>query len=118
VPADIILINTDSGSAFFDTVSLDGETILSERYAVNNKHVGQLQIQNYRGMLMCEEPNPIIHRFKGLLSENNSPFLEVQDRNFAMRGSVLRNTNFVMGIVVYVGNDTKAHQNAKLMQRK
>ena len=35
-----------------------------------------------------------------------------------MRGSILRNTNFVIGIVVYVGTDTKAHQNAKQTQRK
>lgn len=35
VPADMIIISTDGGSAFFDTVSLDGETILTERYATN-----------------------------------------------------------------------------------
>ena len=29
----MILINVDSGTAYIDTVSLDGETILSMRYA-------------------------------------------------------------------------------------
>ena len=35
-----------------------------------------------------------------------------------MRGSVLRNTSFVIGVVIYVGNETKAHQNVKMRTRK
>lgn len=35
-----------------------------------------------------------------------------------MRGSTLRNTSFIIGIVVYVGTDTKAHQRAKKQDRK
>lgn len=58
---------------------------------------------------MCEEPNPVIHSFSGTISINNSEFKDVNDRHFAMRGSTLRNTSFVIGIVVYVGTDTKAH---------
>lgn len=35
-----------------------------------------------------------------------------------MRGSILKNTNFVIGIVIYVGTDTKAYQNSKTRKRK
>ena len=31
---------------------------------------------------------------------------------------MLRNTDFVIGIVLYVGTDTKAHMNSKTRQRK
>ena len=58
---------------------------------------------------MCEEPNPTIHRFRGGISVNNKDFLEVNMKNFAMRGSILRNTPFIIGIVLYVGSETKAH---------
>ena len=34
VPADIILINCEHHSAFFDTIKLDGEATLTERFAV------------------------------------------------------------------------------------
>ena len=36
VPADIVLINVEQTSAFFDTVTLDGEPVLSERYAAGS----------------------------------------------------------------------------------
>ena len=53
-----------------------------------------------------------MHRFSGLISEEGSDFSPVTQKNFAMRGSILRNTGFIIGIVVYVGTDTKAHMNA------
>ena len=71
-----------------------------------------------KGIIMYEEPNLVMHKFRGLFSINGKEFQEVSDRNFAMRGSVLKNTNFVIGIVIYVGTDTKAYQNSKTRKRK
>ena len=34
VPADVLLINVHGDSAFFDTVNLDGEPVLTERFAI------------------------------------------------------------------------------------
>ena len=87
---------------------LDGEPVLAERFAVG-ENVSSDLVQSYKGMIMFEDPTPIIHSFKGLISVNNEPFIELNERNFAMRGSRLRNTSFIIGIVVYVGTDTKAH---------
>lgn len=39
-------------------------------------------------------------------------------KNFAMRSTVLRNCSFIIGIVVYVGTETKAHQNFQRKSRK
>ena len=60
-------------------------------------------------MLLTEHPNSIMHSFGGIVSFYSNQFMEVNMRNFAMRGSVLRNTSFVIGLVVYVGTETKAH---------
>ena len=42
-PADMVLISVDSGTAYLDTVSLDGETILSMRYSAgHNIHTSDI----------------------------------------------------------------------------
>lgn len=117
MPADILLISTDGGSAFFDTVSLDGETILTERFA-SSPNVSSGNLQTMKGMIMYEDPNLVMHKFNGIFSINNQEFQDISNRNFAMRGSVLKNTNFIIGIVLYVGTDTKAYQNSKTRKRK
>lgn len=70
VPADILLVNVGETSAFFDTVSLDGEPVLAERYAATEQ-VQNNEVQSFRGLIMYEEPNPIIHMFRGCLSVKN-----------------------------------------------
>ena len=69
-------------------------------------------------MIMYIDTNPVIHKFSGLISFKNEKFFDINFSNFCMRGSVLRNTPFVIGVVIYVGNQTKAHQNAKMRSRK
>lgn len=108
VPADIVLINVDQSSAFFDTIALDGEPVLAERFAPA-ENITTSAVQSYRGLIMCEAYNPVIHKFKGAISVDNKDFVDLDERNFAMRGSTLKNTAFIIGIVVYVGTDTKAH---------
>ena len=67
---------------------------------------------------MVEEPSPIIHKFSGVISRDGQDFVSISEKNFALRGSILRNTTFVIGIVVYVGTETKAHMNSKRRKRK
>ena len=114
----MILINVHANSAFFDTVNLDGEAILSERFSAMGKNIKTSEIQLYRGLIVCEEPNPVMCQFNGKISVESEDFIDLSFKNIALRGSVLRNTNFVIGIVVYVGTDTKAHMSSKLLQRK
>ena len=67
---------------------------------------------------MCDEPSAIINKFNGVMSINNGEFFDLTYKNIALRGSLLRNTNFIIGIVLYVGTDTKAHMNNKRRRRK
>ena len=70
MPADLVLISTDAGSAFFDTVSLDGETILSQRYSAG-KDIATSNLQLASGMIMHDKHNPVIHDFHGVFSLKN-----------------------------------------------
>ena len=67
---------------------------------------------------MCDQPSPIINKFNGVMSIDNDEFFDITYKNLALRGSILKNTNFIIGIVLYVGNDTKAHMNSKKRKRK
>ena len=60
MPADLLLINVETNSAYFDTVNIDGEAVLSERFAAMGRNVCTKELQTYRGHILCQEPNPVI----------------------------------------------------------
>lgn len=69
-----------------------------------------------KGYLECDKPNPELYEFRGKLhiSENNSYLKEVlslSENQLLLKGSKLLNTDWVVGIVVYSGNDTKLMMN-------
>ena len=57
--------------------------------------VGSLTVQ-------CEQPNSNIHHFHGLLFCNGRE-VRVDAASFLLRGSSLRNTGWILGVVVYTG---------------
>ena len=113
MPADLLLINVHQKSGFFDTVNLDGEAVLSEKYAVA-ENVFWADLQSMSITVAFDKPNPNLTSFSGEVSFDKGPFIEVSSQNLALRGSVLRSTNFVIGVALYVGSDTKAHMSSKV----
>jgi len=128
VPADIILISVaekgdiPTGKCFVETKSLDGETNLKARQAlpVTFHDVATVRaLDKVRGTLSMEHPNRSIHSFQGVIELNsfqegsgggeNGPknICEVSKDNVVLRGSVVRNCNWIIGLVVNTGKDTK-----------
>ncbi|KAJ1656786.1 hypothetical protein IWQ61_003703 [Dispira simplex] len=137
IPADMLVLCTsfEDGTAFVETMDLDGETSLKRKSSlrftqpfVTDTKVGQL-----RGRIQCEFPNDKLDQFDGrvhfhraspimgekfpepappLLSSDTSiqPFTT---DNILLRGTHLRNTDFIYGVVVYAGVDTKIIRNLK-----
>ena len=137
LPADVLILacsDTD-GTCYVDTSSLDGETkssfymrltcSLKEKQAVEvtksietPSSLGTLQ-----GTLACQVPNKELNVFQGVLSihdriqgdtpNDSSPVLEaaVDSQNLLLRGSILKNSNWVAGMVVYTGRLTKLSLN-------
>ena len=113
-PADIVLIaSSDSNSlAFVETKNLDGETNLKSK--INGTNL-PLNLDGWH--VQCEPPSEKIYQFNGVLSLGTQDIALIYE-NFCLRGSVLRNTRYVIGIVVYTGKDTKIMRNSVIGPQK
>ena len=120
-PADLLIVEStgQDGLCYVETKNLDGET--------NMKHKIQASkiasIDSYR-TIQCELPNKELYKFDGraLLANGQQP---LTNDNVVLRGMSLRNTEYIVGVVIYTGNDTKIQRNStqskyktsKLMQQ-
>ena len=70
-------------------------------------------MKNIEGYLLCEHPNNAIYKFEGQCKieplKQNVP-LSVD--NVLLRGSSLKNTEFIYGISIFTGHDTKIMKNS------
>ena len=84
IPADMVVLTTSSvdetgkstGNCFVETKSLDGETNLKLREAMEptvNAILTQADLASVKFRVMCEAPNPNIHNFSGALSMGEGP---------------------------------------------
>ncbi|KAJ3960395.1 drs2 neo1 protein [Colletotrichum tropicale] len=115
VPADIVLLHADgeNGLAYIETMALDGETNLKSKQ-VSTAITG---CDTVEGITTCdaefvvEDPNPDLYKFDGKVSVNGKS-LPLTSAEVIYRGSILRNTNCAMGIVINTGEECKIRMNA------
>lgn len=115
VPADLLLLRSSDpqGFALLDTCNLDGETNLKQRQVVR----GFLDIQDtfqpskFRSVVEVDQPSTKIYRFYGAVVHPNGTRVPVTTENLLLRECLLKNTDFIEGIVVYAGHETKAMLN-------
>ncbi|KKA26313.1 hypothetical protein TD95_001757 [Thielaviopsis punctulata] len=115
VPADIILLHSENEDnlAYIETMALDGETNLK------SKEVSPVieKCADIEGILaadievVSEDPNPDLFNFEAKVTANGKT-LPLTLANVVYRGSVLRNTSFVIGLVINSGEECKIRQNA------
>ena len=116
IPADIILLATsdlENQEAFVETMALDGETNLKPKvpHVEISKRFSSVQgLKNTRVLFTVEDPNVDLYNFKGLFKFDDEAFALGPD-NVAYRGSVLRNTKSVLGLVIFTGEETKIRMN-------
>lgn len=122
VPADIVLLTSsnDLGEAFVETMALDGETNLKSRtpcagvQAVASRPGG---IKGLRADVRCEDPNMDLYNFEGTVSitdtdNGTTKKFPLGPENVAYRGSIIRNTAWCVGVVIFTGEETKIRMNA------
>lgn len=114
VPADILIIDTSNefGFAYADMSSLDGETNLKQRSLAKIPNIESTGIRNLELDVSIDLPNNDLTKLNGYI-HNTECNTSLNLDNFILRGSQLRNTDYVVGLVVYAGHDTKAMQNSK-----
>ncbi|CAE7256225.1 ALA3 [Symbiodinium natans] len=70
-------------------------------------------LRSVEGHMEADLPNELVGRFDGCLYLKGFPRgVPVGLKNLLLRGSTIRNTNYVIGLVVYTGNDTKVVRNS------
>ncbi|KAF0683545.1 Aste57867_24402 [Aphanomyces stellatus] len=117
IPADCIILgcfepNPDhpNGICYVETKSLDGETNLKLRQGVEGMYSNvrsDADLLKLQGHVECEVPNNSIHRFNGSVTLQSGKQDSVGTNSILLRGCMVRNTEYVYGLVVNTGPDTK-----------
>lgn len=116
IPSDCVILATAEkttpaqGICYVETKSLDGETNLKIRTALpNTMHAikTSTDVANISGSLVMEHPNNLIDSFSGVLDLGELGKEPISPNNILLRGCVLRNTEYIIGLVVNTGGDTK-----------
>lgn len=121
-PSDLLLIASSDlkGLAYIETKNLDGETNLKHKLAHKETHLqfrNQEGLDEFVGSIKCEEPNAIIYQFNGVLT-SKSLAIPLTNEQFLLRGSSLKNTDWIIGLVVYTGHQTKIMLNSANARKK
>ncbi|EDR22935.1 hypothetical protein, conserved [Entamoeba dispar SAW760] len=114
IPADLILLSSSepNGSCYVETSQLDGETTLKIKESLTSTRIYQIEMNhNERHEIEVDEPNPDLFYFKGKIVGKKQEAIGINQ--LILRGSVIEDTEWIIGVTVYIGNETKQLQNAK-----
>ncbi|KAF0723157.1 putative phospholipid-transporting ATPase IA isoform X1, partial [Aphis craccivora] len=117
-PADLVLLSSSElhGICHVETKHLDGEHNLKIKQCVKEtsccKEIKDLIALN--GIIECELPNKLFYNFLGRLKIMNKNPIPLDNKQFLLRGSILRNSKWIYGVVIYSGHETKIMINKSL----
>ena len=129
-PADLILIDSElpGGVCFIETGTLDGEKTLKqkeapretrEKFKENNEKKSGFSIT---GEVVADMPNPSLYQLNGRMrlnfkidssSDEENYKIPLDAKQLLLKGAKLKNTKWVLGIVIYTGHNCKLMKNAK-----
>ncbi|KAL8581296.1 hypothetical protein ACOMHN_028322 [Nucella lapillus] len=114
IPADILLVRSSdpAGVCHIETSNIDGENNLKQRQRVSGIGVqgDEFTVDQFTYKVMVDLPNNSIYSFKGYVLKNGEK-IAVNNSNLLLRGCIIKNTDFVEGLVLYAGHETKAMMN-------
>lgn len=115
VPADIALLyaNGTENMAYVETMALDGETNLKGKQAPHSlkqcSNIAGLRSSNAE--FVAEDPNRDLYDFNGSL-EVDGKKMPLTLNDIILRGSVVRNTDTAIGMIINTGEECKIRMNA------
>ncbi|KAK6436503.1 phospholipid transporting ATPase [Oleoguttula sp. CCFEE 5521] len=133
IPADIVVLSTSDadGACYVETKNLDGETNLKVRQALHTgrkvRRARDCERTNFR--LESEPPHANLYAYSGVVrwdqhdpdSPHEPPKAMAEPvgiNNMLLRGCTLRNTDWIVGIVVFTGEETKIMINSGITPSK
>lgn len=116
VPADIIVLSSTgiANIAYIETMDLDGETNLKTREPLPEMAKwcsDPEKLASLNASITSEDPNLDLYNFEGTANINGELF-PLSSSHIIYRGSILRNTESILGLVVFSGEETKIRMNA------
>ncbi|KAG0256950.1 hypothetical protein DFQ27_005390 [Actinomortierella ambigua] len=130
IPADIVILSTSEpdGLCFIETKNLDGETNLKIRRGLTATASLQspADVERAAFYVESESPHANLYSYQGALRwiisdgtdmpaddrvvHNKTESISINE--ILLRGCVLRNTEWVIGLVIFTGSDTKIMLNS------
>ncbi|KAG5630632.1 hypothetical protein H5410_002349 [Solanum commersonii] len=98
---------------YVETSNVDEETSLKVKHELNitSSLYDDGSFQNFKVVVKFEDPNEDLYSFIGTpCYDNQQNPLSVQQ--IVLRGPKPRNTNYVYGVVIFIGHETKVMQNS------
>uniref|UniRef100_A0A0G4GZW6 Phospholipid-transporting ATPase n=1 Tax=Chromera velia CCMP2878 TaxID=1169474 RepID=A0A0G4GZW6_9ALVE len=121
-PSDMILLASSDqyGIAYIETANLDGETNLKlkQAHSSTSDYFGHSAKEAWdvagkvEGQIECQPPNKFLHQFEGTLQIQGHERVSLSVTQLLLRGCKLRNTEWVMGVAVYTGHQSKIQMNS------
>uniref|UniRef100_A0A3B4A7J0 Phospholipid-transporting ATPase n=1 Tax=Periophthalmus magnuspinnatus TaxID=409849 RepID=A0A3B4A7J0_9GOBI len=113
IPADMLLLHSSDprGLCYIETANLDGETNLKQREVVSKMEEMEFVPEDFHWRIECENPNNNLCRFRGYMENPSGARVGLHNSNLLLRSCIIRNSEAVVGIVVYAGHETKAMMN-------
>lgn len=114
-PADLLLLSSsyEDGICYVETMNLDGETNLKLKHSLElTSHLNDDEsLNDFMAVIKCEDPNENLYSFVGTFFSDGKQYpLSIQQ--ILLRDSKLKNTDYIYGVVIFTGHDTKVMQNA------
>jgi magnesium-transporting ATPase (P-type) len=105
----------------YNTLRLpSSETNLKIKRAIPaTKHMKKEELDTLsNATIECEKPNKHLYKFEGRITIDNQEAISLDIENLLLRGSSLRNTGHVFGIVIFTGHEAKLMQNMSASPHK
>ncbi|OIW15908.1 hypothetical protein TanjilG_04443 [Lupinus angustifolius] len=114
-PSDLLLLSSsyEDGICYVETMNLDGETNLKVKRCLEATLCldSDEAFKGLSGTIHCEDPNPNLYTFVGNFEYEHQVYA-LDPSQILLRDSKLRNTDYVYGVAIFTGHDSKVMQNS------
>ena len=128
---DMILLETSesSGICLVEPKNINGESNLYMKQINTNLKKNFVNYSDFNYICITKNQNDNLYKFKGTLYEIDSESKDIKlsqnknefyfnQKNFLLRGMILRQTDYIIGCAIYIGHNTKVMVNSPNLKNK